>query len=68
MRRGLFLGFGIAFPLLVVLLAARWLNPPTDLSGLATREELRALAVEQKSLKERVNAIPFGRPRGGHTR
>jgi hypothetical protein len=67
-RRGLFLGIGIALPLLVVLLAARSLYPPTDLSVLATREELRTLAVEQKSLKERVNAIPFGRQRGGHTR
>jgi hypothetical protein len=67
-RRGFFLGIGVAVPLLVVLLAARWLYPPSDLSGLATREELRELAVEQKSLKERVNTIPFGRPRGGHTR
>ncbi|MCK6685943.1 MAG: hypothetical protein L6R30_26405 [Thermoanaerobaculia bacterium] len=68
MRHGLFLGIGIAVPLLAVLLAARWLYPPPDLSGLATREELRTLAVEQKSLKERVNAIPFPRPGKGSPR
>lgn len=68
MRQGLFLGIGIAVPLLAVLLAARWLYPPTDLSGLATREELRALAVEQKSLKERVSALPFARPGKGSPR
>lgn len=68
MRHGLFLGIGIAVPLLAVLLAARWLYPPTDLSGLVTREELMTLTVEQEALKERVNALPFTRPGKGNPR
>lgn len=68
MRHGLFLGIGIAVPLLAVLLAARWLYPPADLSGFATREDIRLLAVEQKALRERLNSLPFARPGKGNPR